>query len=91
MITRLVDVPDKILVPVAAFCSTGFVEVDGWRIGWPNAKGSIHINQGSILFEPPIKASSRLISVSISEGKVQPNGKDIFLDINASPIDVKLT
>jgi len=91
MITKLVDVPDKILIPVAAFCSTGFVEVDGWRIGWPDARGSISFNNGEVRFEPPIKASSRFVSVTISEGKVQPNGKDIFLDINASPIDVKLT
>lgn len=91
MITKLIDVPDAVLIPVAAFCSTGFVETNGWRVGWPNSRGSIHIDGGNIRFEPPIKASNSIISVTISEGKVQPNGKDIFLDINASPIDVKLT
>ncbi len=90
LMVKVIKVPSPIIVPLTKFLRDGRVNVDGWEIGWPSNKGTISVAAGNISFNPDLRISGGLITLTVSSAKVSPDKDEILFDINSSPIDVKL-
>lgn len=88
---KVIDVGDEVLHPLCQFINTGMVVHGDWTVGWPKGEGDIRVRKGGVVqFEPELIARNGWVSTSVSSGKVTPDGKSLILDIDMSPIDLKL-
>lgn len=89
---KLIDIGDHILDPICELIDTGMLVNGDKTVGWPDRKGSIHIDKGKVRFDPPISVKTRWFDTTVTDGEIQINRgrRELFLDIDMSPIDVRL-
>ena len=51
---------------------------------------SISISNGRMVFDPPIKINWKFIETTITDIAAEPDGTSILIDVDHSPIDVRV-
>ena len=68
----------------------GTYEKDDLRIDASGVQ-TIRVHNGRLTFDPPIQINWKFIETTVTEVSVDHEGTSIFIDVDHSPIDVKVT
>lgn len=90
-----IDINDELKNLILQLWRNRRLEVAGVTIELPSDRTEITIDGTSIKIEPPAKISGKLglirLATTITSLSCDPNAGTITVDLNRSPIDVKLT
>ncbi len=89
-----VDIPDQLKALILELWTKRRLQLGGVVIEMPSVCTGLTINDNEIRIEPPLKVSGPLgpvrISTTITSIKCDPAAGTITVDLNRSPIDVRL-